>query len=85
MDKSGLLIIFANHLVASETVEPQVTLAVFSRLHLSPTEQSQAETLAGVGAFDRKLVDVPGIRWYIAPKLLVTPLESNRPNSFFPE
>ena len=83
MDESSLLVVLTNSLVASETVQPQVTLTLCSGSGLSPIKESQAEALAGIGTFDRELVDVPGIWRYIAPMLLVAPLEGNRPNGLF--
>ncbi len=55
MDEPGFLVVFANCLVASEAVESQVSLSFGSGLGLRPLEQSKAETLPAVGAFDGDL------------------------------
>jgi len=80
VDESDFLVVFADSLVASETVKPQVSLSFGSRFGLSPLYHSKSEMLTAVGAFDGELVNVPGIRWEVAPELLVVPLEGDCPH-----
>jgi len=83
VDESDFLVVFADSLVASETVKPQVSLSFGSRFGLSPLYHSKSEMLTAVGAFDGELVNVPCLRWEVAPELLVVPLEGDCPDGRF--
>ena len=80
MDEPGFLVVFANCLVASEAVESQESFSFGSGLGLRPLKQSKAETLTAVRAFDGELVNVPRLRWEVAPELLVVPLKGDCPH-----